>query len=574
MNLQNVTALIFLVLFIGCVKDPNQPPTSPTSPTPSVSDKAIISFGFKVSDNPGLLSSDFIGIINSDSILISLPSGTNASSLKPSITFKGKSISPAASVGQDFTKEVSYSVSAIDGSTKKYIVITTILPPNLSTEKSITAFRFKASANPGILASDVIGNIRNDSIFLNLPIGTNTVNLTPDISYTGINITPASSGSRNFSYPVSYTITAQDGSLKIYTIVVYVEPLNATIYVGGSAQNVTGPKEQYFYAINANTGVLKWKIQLPVGCVVSSPAYYNGIVYANDGADLLAIDTTNGSIKWRYKTGGWIYSTPSIVNGILYFNSSDHVLYALDAMTGTLKWKFTQQGLESSGRNGSSPTIVNGVVYIGSAVHKIYALDANTGAIIWEVGSPSFSDIESSPSVVNGVVYISDTYNLLALNSVDGSLKWSYPLNFSLSNPTVVNGIVYIGSEHYLYAIDANTGIQLWNRYTGNGQYSVKLFEGVLYLSYGAILAMDPLTGLDIWYYIPSAFMGFQAEPVIYNRTIYSPNTEHLWAIDMLTKKLKWKFAFVGKEENFIRSSCVVDEKGNVYRPTVSGDEN
>ncbi len=48
--------------------------------------------------------------------------------------------------------------------------------------------------------------------------------------------------------------------------------------------------------------------------------------------------------------------------------ADDHKLYALDAVTGTLKWSYA-----TGGPIVSSPAIANGVVYIGSTDDNVYA---------------------------------------------------------------------------------------------------------------------------------------------------------------------------------------------------------
>jgi eukaryotic-like serine/threonine-protein kinase len=49
-----------------------------------------------------------------------------------------------------------------------------------------------------------------------------------------------------------------------------------------------------------------------------------------DGA-LYSIDAQSGALRWRYKTGGAITGAPRVVDGIVYFGSSDHYVYALPA---------------------------------------------------------------------------------------------------------------------------------------------------------------------------------------------------------------------------------------------------
>ena len=75
------------------------------------------------------------------------------------------------------------------------------------------------------------------------------------------------------------------------------------------------------------------------------------------------------TLDWSHTTGAMSYSSPAVANGVVYVGSDDGKLYALDAVTGALKWSyFTRRGLIQS-----SPAVANGVVYIGSTDHNVYA---------------------------------------------------------------------------------------------------------------------------------------------------------------------------------------------------------
>jgi hypothetical protein len=108
------------------------------------------------------------------------------------------------------------------------------------------------------------------------------------------------------------------------------------------------------------------------------------------------------SKKWSYQTGAGIYSSPTVVNGIIYVSSQSGNLYALDAVSGHEKWSYhlTSEGTS----NPSSPTVTNGIVYVSPLTGKLYALDAVTGSEKWsyQIGDAVYS----SPTVVNGILYI------------------------------------------------------------------------------------------------------------------------------------------------------------------------
>jgi len=86
-----------------------------------------------------------------------------------------------------------------------------------SSEKLITSFH--------ILHPEVQGQLdeTNYTVTLNVPYGTDIKNLTPEIIISpGATVLPASDVSQNFTSPVTYTVTAQDGSVQNYTVKVVV----------------------------------------------------------------------------------------------------------------------------------------------------------------------------------------------------------------------------------------------------------------------------------------------------------------------------------------------------------------
>jgi outer membrane protein assembly factor BamB len=178
---------------------------------------------------------------------------------------------------------------------------------------------------------------------------------------------------------------------------------------------------------------------------------------ANRTGDYSPVAGTTGtsvSLLWQYPTYGWVSSSPTVANGVVYVGSDDDNIYALGAINGTVLWSYS-----TGGSVGSSPAVANGIVYAEDTApqYTIYALDASNGTELWSqeiTGS-------SSPAIANGVVYIgSDDNNIYALNAATGSILWTYPTGGTVdSSPAVANGIVYAGSsDGNVYALDALTG--------------------------------------------------------------------------------------------------------------------
>jgi outer membrane protein assembly factor BamB len=57
-------------------------------------------------------------------------------------------------------------------------------------------------------------------------------------------------------------------------------------------------------------------------------------------------------ILWEFKTGGSIFSSPVVADGIVYVGSDDHFLHAIDAGKGREIWKFqTEANVNSTPRS-------------------------------------------------------------------------------------------------------------------------------------------------------------------------------------------------------------------------------
>lgn len=176
-------------------------------------------------DLPGQLGNE---VINSASgtISINVPMGTSLTAVVPqSINISdAATISPLASAARDFSSEVSYTVTAQDGTTKIWKVTVYQIA---SSAKEITAFK---------LANSQIGDAS-----INSSTGVITVLMpqTDDLSAVAplqisisnnATISPSVSVLQNFNQAVNYTVTAQDNSTRTWQIVVNKVDPSAVYY--------------------------------------------------------------------------------------------------------------------------------------------------------------------------------------------------------------------------------------------------------------------------------------------------------------------------------------------------------
>ena len=154
---------------------------------------------------------------NNKIVVLDFPAGTDVSHLTPRIVVSTyATVEPESGVAQDFTNPVYYTVTALNGTTAQYMVEAVI--HDADNEKSILSFRFDALDDDG-----VIDEILHRVSFV-LPNGTDVTQLVPTIVVSeGATINPASGVAQDFTNPVTYTVTAQNGTTAVYTVTVVVE---------------------------------------------------------------------------------------------------------------------------------------------------------------------------------------------------------------------------------------------------------------------------------------------------------------------------------------------------------------
>lgn len=204
----------------------------------------------------------------------------------------------------------------------------------------------------------------------------------------------------------------------------------------------------------------RWTADLSNRVQFARPAAGASAIFAgNLGADLVALDQSDGAEVWRQARAGALSDSSAVlVDGTLYVGSGGGDLYALDE-SGTIDWTYSTDSALTS-----SPAIEEdeGVVVVGANDGTVHGVDAGDGSEKWttDVGEAVYADVAAA----NGVAVVNTRDGLVqALNVADGSNAWTLDTGTELgsSSPAISGGTVYVGASDLL-ALNAGSGAEEW----------------------------------------------------------------------------------------------------------------
>jgi outer membrane protein assembly factor BamB len=328
---------------------------------------------------------------------------------------------------------------------------------------------------------------------------------------------------------------------------------------------------------------VKWKFKTGAA-IVSSPAVSADSVYfGSSDHSFYALDKHSGKLRWKFATQGRVTSSPAVAAGRVYFGSYDSTFYALDAASGVLRWKFATEGErrfsarhlhgadpaaevmpDPFDRFLSSPAIAAGVVYFGSGDGNVYALDAGSGALRWKFHTGNV--VHASPAVANDTVYVGswDSY-FYALDAASGKERWRFKTGDDpaisnqvgiQSSAVVAGGVVYFGCrDSHLYALDAASGKRVWSFPTKESWVisSPAVRGGKVYFATSdtaLLLAADAKSGAPVFSLSFNKWPFFSSPALAGDFLYIGSNAGKLIAIDLKARKQAWAFQTDGAQKN------------------------
>ena len=218
---------------------------------------------------------------------------------------------------------------------------------------------------------------------------------------------------------------------------------------------------------------------------------------------------------------------PSTFSGttIVAGNSSNRGgLYAIDTVSGKLKWTARPVGLPGGSPFVATLPAVVGDLVIAPMAHTLVAVHLGTGKEAWR--GPKTAIGAAAVAGADAAFVMGEDRVFHAVDVASGKTKWTMPFGNSGSCeavPVIRDGTVYVSAAILVTAADANR----------SASYYTHLF------------ALDAATGKERWRYPSAPIAGNNigvclTQPIVSGNALFGTASSTLYAVDLATGKERW----------------------------------
>lgn len=276
------------------------------------------------------------------------------------------------------------------------------------------------------------------------------------------------------------------------------------IYAGGSDGN--------FYCLSITDGKLIWKLT-GTSAIFGTPFIYENDVIISSNGFLWRLNSENGKVVWKFPVETDVISKPATYKNKMFFLQTNNKLYAVDINSTEKIWSYAEEMPEKITILGaSSPILFDSLIYAGFSNGAFAALNPNDGTEVWKKnfkGSGQFNDIDSTALIFNDRIYLTAfDDHFYCLNIKDGSLIWKNNIGGIAKAEVYKDTLIYAASMGGVVSLSIKDGTFKWGVYVKDKFLS------------------------------PPAIIG--------NIAYFSDNDNFLYALNLDSAKLVWKYSIKG----------------------------
>jgi len=161
----------------------------------------------------------------------------------------------------------------------------------------------------------------------------------------------------------------------------------------------------------------RWPALVALLASLAVPAAANGASTPQAIRGCAPIDHTGG--EWR--SYGHDYANTRT-------QPEEMTIGGIEAATLAPAWTFSSRGAGAEGDFTGNPVVADGCVFAGSNRGWVFAVNADTGALVWKFKLPGDGGINSTVNVTGGRVYAAVSSvgrpDVFALRESDGKVVW------------------------------------------------------------------------------------------------------------------------------------------------------
>ena len=185
----------------------------------------------------------------------------------------------------------------------------------------------------------------------------------------------------------------------------------------------------------------RWEVKVG-GPVTARPVLYQGdhLLFASQDGVVYSCRAADKAFSWSYRTGGPIFGDPMVDAGGAYVASSDRSLYKLHPGVGKVLWRTRfPQPLQDG------PVVAGQTVYQYCPGHGLTALDAGTGSEKWRQADGRFL---AAHSPAGDVVFTAD-HRIVVVDHESGDVQATIdaPMIIKPVVNTLDDSVFLLGSE-------------------------------------------------------------------------------------------------------------------------------
>ena len=204
-------------------------------------------------------------------------------------------------------------------------------------------------------------------------------------------------------------------------------------------------------------------------------AFGNGVLAVTTGhGEVIALDATNGAVRWRHSIKGAISADPVIVEKTVVAVGRNNIAVGLDIQNGRLKWQQKSQGNTAGVAGAGAPAALGKLVIIPFTSGQLVGTVVTNGLRAWSVSISGrnnglarnlFADISGDPVIDGRVVYVANqTGRLVAVDRRSGTRLWTAKEG-AYTPVWPVGGAVFVVTDRFaVKRLNASDGSEVWSQ--------------------------------------------------------------------------------------------------------------